>query len=276
MLGIASCDRASLERIPAADLVAATEEIGRRRPDPGMIPLPFLPVVDGVFLPDHPMVAVANGSSTGVDLLIGTNRDELTLFGLGNPALMALDDEGVQRWVANAVPDMPAVDVIDAYREARVARSEPVEAQDIWVAVGTDAVFRWPSLQLAATHRAQGARTFVYLFDWGSPAFGGLLGACHALELPFVFGAVHLPVVQMFSGSGPEVESLSEKMQKAWLAFAGSGSPSHEGIGEWRAWDPEVRATMIFGARTELVDAPRDAELAVLERYRPLMPAVPG
>ena len=276
VLGIASCDRASLERIPAADLVAATEEIGRRRPDPGMIPLPFLPVVDGVFLPDDPMVAVANGSSTGVDLLIGTNRDELTLFGLGNPALMALDDEGVQRWVANAVPDMPAVDVIDAYREARVARSEPVGAQDIWVAVGTDAVFRWPSLQLAATHRAQGARTFVYLFDWESPAFGGLLGACHALELPFVFGAVHLPVVQMFSGTGPEVESLSEKMQKAWLAFAGSGSPSHEGIGEWRAWDPEVRATMIFGARTELVDAPRDAELAVLERYRPLMPAVPG
>jgi hypothetical protein len=33
---------------------------------------------------------------------------------------------------------------------------------------------------------------------------------------------------------------------------------------------------MIFGARTELVDAPRDLELAVLERHRPLMPAVPG
>ena len=73
-----------------------------------MIPLPFLPVVDGVLLPDDPLVAVANGSSTGIDLLIGTNRDELTLFGLGNPALMALDDEGVQRWVADAVPDMPA------------------------------------------------------------------------------------------------------------------------------------------------------------------------
>ena len=85
VLGIASCDRASLERIPAAELVAATEELGRRRPDPGMIPLPFLPVVDGVFLPDDPLVAVAHGSSAGIDLLIGTNRDELTLFGLGTP-----------------------------------------------------------------------------------------------------------------------------------------------------------------------------------------------
>ncbi len=156
VLGIASCDRESLERIPAVELVAATEEIGRRRPDPGMMPLPFLPVVDGVFLPEHPLAAVANGRATGVDLLIGTNRDELTLFGLGNPALMALDEQGTERWVANAVPDMSADEVIDAYRAARRARAEPVEAQDIWVAVGTDIVFRWPSLQLAAAHVARG------------------------------------------------------------------------------------------------------------------------
>ena len=35
VLGLASCTRASLERVPASELVAATEEIGRRRPDPG-------------------------------------------------------------------------------------------------------------------------------------------------------------------------------------------------------------------------------------------------
>ena len=124
VLGIATCDRESLGRIPAVELVAATEEIGRRRPDPGMMPLPFLPVVDGVFLPEHPLAAVANGGAMGVDLLIGTNRDELTLFGLGNPALMALDEQGTHRWVANAVPDMSADEVIDAYRAARRARAE--------------------------------------------------------------------------------------------------------------------------------------------------------
>ena len=276
VLGIASCDRESLERIPATELVAATEEIGKRRPDPGMMPLPFLPVVDGVFLPEHPLAAVANGSTAGVDLLIGTNRDELTLFGLGNPGLMALDEDGARHWVANAVPDLSATEVIDAYRAARRARSEPVGATDIWVAVGTDVVFRWPSLQLAAAHVARGARAYVYLFDWESPAFGGLLGSCHALELPFVFGAVQVPVVQIFSGSGPAVELLSDQMQRAWLAFAGTGIPSHEGIDEWRPWDPGGRATMIFGAQTGLVDAPRNEELAILERHRPLVSGVPG
>ena len=69
-----------------------------------MMPLPFLPVVDAVLLPEHPLAAVANGAAVRIDLLIGTNRDELTLFGLGNPTLMAFDEDGVTRWVGNAVP----------------------------------------------------------------------------------------------------------------------------------------------------------------------------
>jgi para-nitrobenzyl esterase len=276
VLGLASCTREALEGVPAAELVAATEEMGKRNPDPGMIPLPFLPVVDGVLLPDHPLAAVANGAAAGIDLLVGTNRDELTLFGLGNPALMALDADGVTRWVENAVPDMSAFEVMEAYRSAREARGESIEPNALWVAIGTDIVFRWPSLQLAAAHVARGSRAYVYLFDWESPAFGGILGSCHALELPFVFGAVRLPVVQVFSGQGPAVEALSQQMQTAWLSFATSGDPSHEGIGAWSPWGPVDRATMIFGAHTRLEAAPGDEELAVLERARPLVSGVPG
>ena len=156
--------------------------------------------------------------------------------------------------------------MIDAYRSARQRAGESIGPTDIWVAAGTDIVFRWPSLQLAAAHVARGSRAFVYLFDWESPAFGGILGSCHALELPFVFGAVHLPVVQVFSGGGPAVETLSTQMQRAWLAFAAPGDPSHDGIGSWSTWDPSSgAATMVFGAKTRLEDAPRDEELAVLE-----------
>jgi para-nitrobenzyl esterase len=146
----------------------------------------------------------------------------------------------------------------------------------LWVAAGTDIVFRWPSFQLAATQAARGDRTFMYLFTWESPALGGMLGACHALDLPFVFGAVHVPAVQLFSGGGPEVDRLSQDMQDAWLAFARHGDPSHAGIGEWRVWDATVRRTMIFGARSGLEDAPRDEELALFGQYRPLHTGVLG
>jgi para-nitrobenzyl esterase len=276
LLGVASCTRQSLESIPAPDLVAATEELGKRRPDPGMLPLPFLPVADGSFVPADPRGALERGAASSIDLLIGTNRDELSLFGLGRPELMAIDEPGLARWAANAAPDVPRDELIAGYRDERASRGETLDPHAVMVAAGSDAIFRWPSLQLAAAQRAQGAGAFVYLFDWESPAFGGVLGACHALELPFVFGVVHVPAVQLFTGSGPAAETLSTQMQDAWLAFARTGNPSHSGLGTWTAWDPVDRSTMIFGAKTGPVDRPRDPELAIWERYRPLVAGVPG
>jgi para-nitrobenzyl esterase len=267
-LGLAGCTRDALAKVPFSELVAATDEIGKRRPDPGLITLPFLPVVDGVFLPQDPLRAVESGMAAEVDLLIGTNRDELTLFYLGSPELFSLDEPGVLRWAANAAPDVPSDELMEGYRVARVVRSEAVDPRALMVAMGSDGVFRWPSLQLAAAQHAQGAPTYVYLFDWESPAFGGLLGACHALELPFVFGVVHVPVVQLFTGSGSDADALSAHMQQAWLTFAHTGDPSHAALG-WPAWDPRKRTTMVFGRQTGVIDAPRNPELSVWERYRP-------
>jgi len=271
-LGLAACTRDALGPIPATELVAATDEMGKRSPDPGALAVPFLPVVDGAFLPQHPRQAVEQGAAAGVDLLIGTNRDELTLFSLGRPELMALDDARAFSWVANAAPDVPATELLSGYREARTLRGEGIDPHALTVAIGTDAVFRWPSLQLAAAQQAHGARTFVYLFEWESPAFGGILGSSHALELPFVFGVVHVPAVQLFTGGGGEVETLANRMQQAWLAFARNGDPAHVALeGGWPAWDPRKRSTMVFGRRTGAVDGPRNVELAVWERYRPLL-----
>ncbi len=194
-----------------------------------MIPLPFLPVVDGVFLPVHPLVAVGQGAAAGLDLLIGTNRDELALFGLGRPELTALDEAGVVRWVDNAVPDVPSGELMEEYRSIRKLRGESVDPRALMIAAGSDGIFRWPSLQLAAAQAAQGEAAYVYLFEWESPAFGAVLGACHALELPFVFGVVHVPAVQMFTGAGPEAAALSTQMQRAWLAFARHGESEPRG-----------------------------------------------
>jgi para-nitrobenzyl esterase len=275
-LGVAECTRETLGSVPFSELVAATEEIGKLEPDPGLIPLPFLPVVDGVFLPRNPLETVERGSAPNAELLIGTNRDELTVFGIGRPELMADDEAGVLRWAALAAPDVPSHELLEGYRRARARRSEAVDARSLTVAMGSDGAFRWPSLRLAAAHGSGGKPTYVYLFEWESPAFGGILGSCHGLELPFVFGAVDLPAVQFFTGSGAEVQALSAQMQGAWLAFARSGDPSHDGLGVWPTWEARLRSTMVFGARTGVVDAPRDRELSVWEQYRPLPSAEPG
>jgi para-nitrobenzyl esterase len=271
-LGLSACTRAALESVPATELVAATDEMSKARPDPGSISLPFLPVVDGVFLLRDPLTALERGAARGVDLLIGTNRDELTLFALGRPELLGMDEAGTRRWVSHAAPDVPTEELMEAYREARSVRGEPLDPSALMVAIGSDGVFRWPSLQVAAAQQALGGPTFVYLFEWESPAFGGLLGSCHGLELPFVFGVAHVPVVQLFTGVGTEVEALSSQMQQAWLSFARYGDPAQGTSGEhWPAWDPRKRSTMVFGPQTGVTDGPRNPELAPWERHRPLV-----
>jgi para-nitrobenzyl esterase len=269
-LGLLQITRHALESVPAPLLVQAAQRLQDRPPRPGELPLPFLPVVDGVALPSHPQEAVANGRGAGVPLLIGTNRDEVGFFVLGDPRLQVMNDEALDRWVRRAVPDLPVDEVIAAYRAARRGRGETVSPHDILVAVGSDRIFRWPSLALAAAQRSQLRDAFVYLFTWETPAFGGSLGSCHALEIPFVFGSVHRPMIAAFTGGGPEAEALSARMQGAWLSFARTGDPSHEGIGIWPSWDRDSRATMVFGKESAIVHGPRNEELAVWERVSPL------
>ena len=96
---------------------------------------------------------------------------------------------------------------------------------------------------------------------------GGALGACHALDLPFVFGSLDRAASLAFATGddasllGP-AELLSKNMALAWTAFARSGDPSHPGIGSWPPYDAR-RTTMLLGETCEACEAPLEARRAV-------------
>ncbi|MHB8219249.1 MAG: carboxylesterase/lipase family protein [Acidimicrobiales bacterium] len=263
LLGVRDFTRSALLPIPASELVEATRELQSRLPTPGELPLPFLPVIDGVFIPRSPHDAVAAGEAAAVPLMIGTNRDELTFFAMADARLGNLDQKGLLNWLSRVVPGQHPDEVVDAYRSARVERGEAITPRALWVAAGSDLVFRVPSLALAASQRAHQDLMYVYLFTWETPAFGGYLGSCHALEIPFVFGSHRHPAISLFSGTGPEADALSAAMQGAWTSFAHCGDPSNGGVGQWPAWDDERRATMVFGPGGGVENGPRNAELSV-------------
>jgi para-nitrobenzyl esterase len=82
-----------------------------------------------------------------------------------------------------------------------------------------------------------------------------LLGACHALELGFVFGTYDA----QFCGKGPDADRLSQHMQDAWLAFARTGKPTCPSLGEWPEYG-EQRCTMLLGSDCRLEEAPFEKE----------------
>jgi para-nitrobenzyl esterase len=91
------------------------------------------------------------------------------------------------------------------------------------------------------------APVFDYVFDWRSPLFNGAFGACHALELAYVFGTHRTPKADAFFGAGPEADALAAAMAKAWASFAQSGRPHVPGAEDWSRWSPEHPVAMVLG-----------------------------
>ncbi len=234
---------AALRQVPACELLAAQERVSASLSfDDG---LAFTPVVDGVVVPEPPASVIAAGGAASIDVVIGTTTEELKMFLLLEPELAAMDEAAlVARTDETFVPrGHPPGQALATYRR----RLPTGSTQELLSAVATDHTFRVPAIELAQSQAAHNPRTYMYLFAHRSPAFGGLLGACHALEIPFVWDNLHRPGAAMFAGDPtPDLEALAAAMADAWVAFASHGTPSAAGLPDWPAYDAERRATLWF------------------------------
>ncbi|MGH7779021.1 MAG: carboxylesterase/lipase family protein [Candidatus Binataceae bacterium] len=256
-LGLSAAQAGELRTIPAERIGKAQAAVlkkvsmmsfaNRRR-------VGFNPVVDGTHLPRGPFAPAAPEISARIPLLIGTNKDEMTLFFGLAPWLDGMDDAAMRSRVAMFVGDAQADSIIASYRKARPSDSP----RDIVLAIATDQAMRIPSLVIADRKVAQNAApVFVYLFTWETPVLEGKLKSPHALEIPFVFDTLHTPNL---AGNAPTRFALGEKMSKAWLTFARTGSPNHAGLPQWPHYSAERRATMIFDDSCRVEDDPFRAE----------------
>jgi para-nitrobenzyl esterase len=216
------------------------------------------PIVDHEVIPDYPNKLARFGAAKGIRSIIGTNLDEYTLFGMMDPGMANLTEADLKKRVAAMLPAPGVDELVEVYGKAVQKRGEQATPANILTAITTDIMFRIPSLELVEAQRENKTPVYNYIFIWNSPAMGGVLKACHALEIGFVFGKYDA----MFCGTGPEADKLSECMQDAWLAFAKSGNPSSKCIGDWPEYGSE-RITMVFGKDSHVEAAPFEAERAV-------------
>lgn len=205
----------------------------------------LFPVIDGDVVPEVPLAGIADGSAARMPLLLGTTKEEYRLFLVSTGLADAVSTEMLPMlaarygWPAGAV-------------ETYTANRPDASAGDIASAILTDAAFRVPTTALAAAQHAAGGAVYAYEFAWPTPVGG--LGACHALELGFVFDTLgHASV--MAGETAPQ--QLADRMHRAWVAFVRDGAPG------WIAWTPEQPAVMTFDVESEIVSGPRADELAL-------------
>ena len=106
-----------------------------------------------------------------------------------------------------------------------------------------DTMFRDGAIRQASNKAKQGkADVYLYMFNWKPE--GNSLGACHGMELPFMFNNIELQ--PEMTGATKEAYELADKMSSAWIAFIRNGNPNTKGLPTWEPYNDNTSPTMIF------------------------------
>jgi len=265
LLGVDPNDAEALRAAAVADIIEAQGQLETKMLEVvgagGEAEMPFRPVVYGEFLTEMPIDAVRDGAAAGVAALIGCLDEENKLFSAMMPGDPPNEEDAVA--IMSAMhPD--GRHLYDIYRAVREARGEAITPFEIHTAAGGDKLFRVPAQRLLDAQSQHSDQVWAYLFDWQSPlpTPHGPLGACHALDIPFVFGT-HKPAA-MFAGEGVAANALAELTMDTWIAFARSGDPSTDNL-SWPRWDTDTRQTVVLGESARVEDDFRGEEVAAWE-----------
>ncbi|MFN4092578.1 MAG: carboxylesterase/lipase family protein [Brevundimonas sp.] len=188
----------------------------------------FLPWMGGEVLPEYPMALLAKGAGKDVEVLIGSNAEEMNLYFVPTGVREKLPGWLATMLVKKSEPN--AAKILKAYGLGR----KGVKPGHAFTTALSDLMFRAGARRYAAAHQG---RTHVYEFEWRSPAVKGQLGAAHGMELPFVFNTLACVTgPKGIVGENPP-QALADRVHGIWVEFAKTGSLPWP---EYSAADPQV------------------------------------
>jgi para-nitrobenzyl esterase len=205
----------------------------------------FNPVVDGVFLPQHPYFPEAAPTAAEVPMIIcstfneqSPSRTDATL------EVITLDE--VKEKLKSRFNDKTGV-IVDAYAKT-FPEKKPVE---IWSMVMSN---RQSAVTLADVKSKQPAQVFLAWFGWQPPLFDNRMRAFHCSDICFWYYNTDLMLTH--SGGGARPRKLSEKMSGALLQFMKTGDPNGGGLPQWSKYGTENGETMVLDDVPELRNDP--------------------
>lgn len=216
------------------------------------------PVVDGIEWPKLPQKMLDEGDFNHVPTLLGTVKDEGTLFA-NNLAPGELTEAQYQQLVQSLLG--PAAPPVLAQYPASAYASPKAALADLVGDVG----FVCPVRRVARAISKDGTPTFLYSFayDLAPPALPGF-GVFHGSELPFLFGNAVLGVE--ITG---EKKQMSEQMMAYWASFAKQGDPNGDNQPAWPAYKADSDKHLELNVPSVVAEKLKSAKCDFLDSLQP-------
>jgi para-nitrobenzyl esterase len=217
-------------------------EIG---PSTGGMRRGFSPVVDGVFLPQHPYFPEASPVAAGVPMIICTTFNEQSPSRT-DATLETITLDGVKEKLKERYKDKTG-EIVDAYAKA-FPEKKPVE---IWSMVVSN---RQSAITLANAKSKQSAPVYLAWFGWQPPLFDNRMRAFHCSDICFWY--YNTDVMLTHTGGGARPRKLSEKMSSSLLKFMRTGDPNGGGLPQWPKYGSQKGETMVLNDVPEVKNDP--------------------
>ncbi len=194
-----------------------------------MLGVPFVPIIDGVSLPEHPEIAAREGRTAAVPMMIGCTTGEYVTHATAQPTMdFALCGELLHERLLPC--GLTGSLIVERYRSALPGHSP----RGIWRAVAGDLVFQLPAIRFARLHAR---RNPIYKYLYG-PLVDDELGAPHGAEVGCVWyrdgsNSRELPERQRVTDA-----VFARAIHDLWVSFIRDGRPAAPN-GDWPLYQAE-------------------------------------
>ncbi len=180
-----------------------------------------------------------------IPFVVGTNRDENKLWSAFDQDAASAGSAEWEAFTSETFGDN-AAEARFVYEQLR-----PNEAvRELISAVNTDTSFRQRAQDLSERRCANNMPSWMYWFTWATPAFGGILGSCHAIDIPFAFDNLDAPGTDMLLGTDPDRQQIADRFAAEIAQFAAHGHPS------WEQFNVSTRPTLELNVNVALLNDP--------------------